>query len=307
MSIDGTQLALCALGAFYAFAGHVATRAALTSHFVDRAIAAIEGKAVSRTESAQNYWLLSAAALVLASGVALLFLLDIAAWLFLASAIGQALYLFWLAPRYFDAADPPDASGRRRSINAFGIYLVATALVMWALAEDKLRSWQEVGVPLVALSAAVVLAHIGYVIWSIARAPACAPLGFASFAGADQEDSEVAHRDPSQSTRIKVMADYHAYALWALDDDTYGDFPPEQLGLSTDLVKDLKDWAEAFTESYDLDDPCVSRWSAAEQAAHEATGRALAIRLAREKPDRRIYILDSDGGGVVEVMADEEF
>lgn len=305
MSVDGIQLALCALGAFYAFAGHVATRAALTFHFVDRAIAAIEGEAVSRAETAQSYWLLSAAALVLASGVALLFLIDIAAWLFLASAIGQALYLFWLAPRYFDAADPPDAAGRRRSINAFVIYVVATALVMWALAEGELRSWQEVGLPVAALPAAVVLAHVGYVILTIAGSPACTPMGFASLAGADLDESEDPHRDPSQSTRIKVMADYHAYTLWALDDDTYGDFPPEQIGLSPDLVKELKTWAEAFTDSYNPADPCVSRWSTAEQRAHEDMGRVLAIRVAREKPDRRIYILGADSSDLIEIKPQE--
>ncbi len=115
MSFDGVKLRLCALGAFYAFAGHVATRAALTSHFVDRAIAAIEGKQVSRVERLQSYWLLSAAALVLASGVTLLFLVDVAAWLFLASAAGQALYLFISrlaisTPRILRM--PPAAAGR---------------------------------------------------------------------------------------------------------------------------------------------------------------------------------------------------
>lgn len=304
MSVDGIQLALSALGAFYAFAGHVATRAALTSHFVDRAIAAIEVKTVSRTETAQSYWLLSAAALVLAGGVALLFLVDVASYLFLASAAGQALYLYFLAPRYFDAADPPDAAGRGRSINAFAIYLAATALVIWGEAAGKLRSWQDVDWPLAALPAAVVLAHIGYVIWTIASSPANASssaLGFAREADWDGGESEGTYRDPSQSTRIKVMADYYTHPLWALDDDTYGDFSPEQLGLSPALSKDLEDWAEAFTSSLDPDNPGESRWSEADRGAHDAMARPLAVRVAREKPDRRVYVLDRETADVVEI------
>lgn len=305
MSFDGVKLGLCALGAFYAFAGHVATRAALTSHFVDRAIAAIEGKQVSRIERLQSYWLLSAATLVLASGVTLLFLGDIAAWLFLASAAGQAFYLFYLAPRYFDAEDPPDAGGRRRSINAFVIYLVAAALVLWALSAGKLTSWREEEWPFIALPAAVIAGHVGYVAWTIAGAPACAPAN--AFAGprSDAKPADMPDRDPSKSTRIKVMADYYTHPLWAIDDDLFGDFPPEQLALTAELTRDLNAWAEAYTSSLDPDDPAASVWSDAERGAHEAMARALAVRLAREKPDRRFYILEPDADGVVEVKADE--
>lgn len=305
MSFDGVKLGLCALGAFYAFAGHVATRAALTSHFVDRAIAAIEGKHVSRVERLQSYWLLSAATLVLASGVTLLFLIDIAAWLFLASAVGQSLYLFYLAPRHFDIEDPPDAAGRRRSINAFLIYLVATTLVVWALSDDKLTSWQEAEWPFIALPAAVTAAHVGYVAWIIARSPTCAPVNTLVSLRPDASPDDTVDREPSRSTRIKVMADYYTHPLWAIDDDLYGDFPPEQLDLSPELARDLNDWADAFTLSLDPDEPGASRWSDAERSAHEAEGRTLAVRLAREMPDRRIYIRDPEADVVVEIKADE--
>lgn len=301
--MSGVEVALCALGAFYVFAGYVATRAALMSHVIDRAIAAIACKAVSRIEVAQTYWLLSAAALVLAGGVTLLFLIDIAAWIFLASTIGQAVYLFYLAPRYFDVADPPDATGRSRSTNAFVVYLVATALVLWALAAGRLTSWRALDWPLAALAVAVVLAHIGYVVWSIAGPPARASSS-SQPGGEDADVSEVPSRDPSQSMRIKIMADYYCHPLWALDDDTYGDFPPEQLELSPELAEDLNRWAEAFTNSLHPDDPGASLWSQAERSAHEMEGRALAIRVAREKPDRRIYILDPSSAELVEIEAE---
>lgn len=297
MGLDGTDVLLWVIGAFYAFAGHVATRAALTSHFVDCAIAAIEGKQPGRIEVAQNYWLLGAAALVLAGGAALLFMLDIAAWLFAASAVGQAIYLFGLAPLYFDRNDPPDPDGRRRSTNAFLIYLLATSLVLWALANDKLTRWDEAGWLPIVIPAAIVAAHVAYVLWTIASAPLSAPVFGRHHADAEM-DSDAPAADVSQSTAIKVMADYYAYPLWAADEGLYGDFPPEQLGLSAELTSALNDWAEAFTSSLDPDRPGESRWSGEQHRAHEAEARELAVRLARERPDRRIFIMDRDAGTV---------
>lgn len=305
MSVDGVQIALCVMGAFYAFAGYVATRAALTSHFVDRAIAAIGGTMPSRMETAQSYWLLAAATLVFAGGVSLLLLVDIAAWLFLASAAGQALYLFHFAPRYFDTEEAPDPIGRRRSTNAFVVYLVATALVAWALSAGKLTHWQEAGWPLLALLAAATAVHVGYVIRTLRGSPADAPALAMPRADWAADDPDTPGRDPSQSKRIKVMADYCAHPLWALDEDSYGDFPPEHLGLSPELARDLNAWAEDFTSSLDPDNPGESLWSEDQRKVHEAKARPLAVRLAREMPDRMIYVMDFDAG-VVEVRADEE-
>lgn len=301
MAIDGIKIALCTVGAFYAFAGYVATRAALTSHFVDLAIVAIAAKRPSRTETAQSYWLLSAATLVLAGGVALLFLLDVAAWLFVATALGQAVYLFYLAPRVFDLEDAPDAAGRRSTTNAFVIYLVATAFVVWALSAGKLTRWQDAGWPVLALCATLVAAHVGYVIRTLARSPTAKDT-VPAFAGGEANDGP--SRDPSECTRIKVMADYHCHPLWALDEDLYGDFAPEMLDLSPGLTHDLNAWADDFTSSMNPDDPATSLWSDADRKAHEARARQLAVRLARERPDRMIYIMDPEIG-VVEVKADE--
>lgn len=296
------EVLLCVVGAFYAFAGYVATRAGLTSHFVDRAIAAIGGKKPSPVDTAQSYWLLSAATLVLAGGVALLVLLDIAVWLFLASAAGQAMYLFVVAPRYFDVADPPDSRGRRQSTNAFIIYLAATAFVVWAAATGKLVSGQQLGW-LLAVPAAAVIAHIAYVVWTLAsaRTTRTPPL----FTGLSPEGHDADGRDRAQCTRIKVMADYDTHPLWALDEDLYGDVPPEKLNLSPELTRDLNAWAEAYSSSLNREDPADSLWSDQEFATHEAMARPLAVRLARERPDLMIYVLDREVG-VVEVHGDEE-
>ncbi len=131
-TIELTDIFLRAMGAFYAFAGVVATRVGLTSHFLDQAIAAIAAKKPTRAENAQAAWLLAGAAMVLVAGVLLLAGLELAAWAFLATAAAQATYIYYVAPRYFDVADPPDARGRQQTTNAFVIFSAATAFVVWA-------------------------------------------------------------------------------------------------------------------------------------------------------------------------------
>jgi hypothetical protein len=294
-----TEVVLCIVGAFYAFAGYVATRAALTSHFMDRAIAAIACKKPSAEDIAQTYWLLAAATVVLAGGIALVFLLESAVWLFLASAAGQAFYLLVLAPRYFDVVDPPDPRGRRQTTNAFIIYLAATAFVVWAWQRGKLLGWHELGW-LIAVPVAAVLAHLSYIAWTLKRSTSAKTS--ASFGGPTSEGAE--SRDPTQSKRIKVMADYDCHPLWSLDEDTYGDFPPEALGLSPELTGDLNAWAESYSASLNRDDPSESLWTQEQFAAHDALARPLAARLARERPDLMIYVMDRELG-VLEVHGDE--
>jgi hypothetical protein len=302
-----TEVLLCVVGAFYAFAGYVATRAALTSHFLDRAIAAIACKKPSSAEVRLTYWLLSAATLVLAGGVALAFLLDVAPWLFVASAAGQALYLFVLAPRYFDVEDPPDPRGRQQSTNAFVVYLAATAFVVWAAATDKLVTWQDLGW-LLAVPATAVAAHLAYIVWTLAGSRSVkAPSLFGGEPPDDVQDQDydAIVRERALSKRIKLMADYDSHPLWALDEDIYGDVPPEHLGLSPELTRDLNAWAEAYSSSLNRENPAESLWSDEQFAAHEAMARPLAVRLARERPDLMIYVMDRDVG-VVEVHGDDE-
>ena len=49
--MDATEIFLCAVGAFYVFAGWVATRAALTSRLLDQALGAISGRTPRRIET----------------------------------------------------------------------------------------------------------------------------------------------------------------------------------------------------------------------------------------------------------------
>jgi len=303
-SVELTDIFLRIIGAFYAFAGFVATRAGLTSHFFDRAIAAISMKAPSRVETAQTVWLIAASAIVLAGGVLLLAGLELAAWVFVASALGQAAYIFVLAPLFFDREDPPDPRGRRQTTNAFVIFLAATAFIAWAAWRGRLTALDQATiVELGAVAAALGLyaAYVARVLW-------WQPQKQASTGWNSLSDASTAPGAPERplhlSKRIKLMAEYGCDPLWALDEDLYGCFPAEDLGLSPELAAAIDVWGEAYQDAFDADDPAKSLWSEEQHIAHHAAGRRLAGRLKRERPDLMVYVLEPDTG-IVEVQADE--
>jgi hypothetical protein len=154
------SILLALIGAFYVFAGLVSARAGMTSRLLDQAISAITLERTSRVELVRMRINFATAALVFLGGALLLFQLDLALWVFLACAALQAAYLFGIAPRWLDPEDPPSASGRRQSINAFVIYIAATALVAWGAGTGKLTPiaqapWWTI--------AAVAAASAGYV------------------------------------------------------------------------------------------------------------------------------------------------
>jgi hypothetical protein len=299
LTFDISQFMLRLLGAFYAFAGYIAGRAALTSRFMDLAIAAIGATRPDPIETRRSLWLLSGSLMILAGGAALILLLDIAPWLFIASSIGQAVYLFVLAPRYFDLVDPPDERGRRQTTNAFVIYVAVTALVLWAAVTNRLTPWDEVPWPLLAAAAVTLAAYTVYLLRGFFQ-----PLKPAGPIGDVGSRGETWSEDPAQSHSIKVMADYDSHPLWALDPGVVGNFAPEDLGLSEELARDLNEWAAAFNSFLDRDNPAESLASPQQQSAHEAQGRQLSIRLARERPDLEIYAFQSDIG-VARVYAED--
>ena len=302
-TIELTDVVLRIIGAFYAFGGFVATRAGLMSQFLDQAIAAIALKKPPHTETAQNAWMIATAALVLIGGVLLLAGLQFAAWVFVASSLGQAAYLYYVAPRFFDGENAPDGGGRRASTNAFVIYSAATAFILWAAYRGRLVTLDEASTPALIAVGAGLLLYAGYVaraLWWSPRKHGGGLLGAAS----ENAAGDWPHDDPSlhraESNCVKLMADYMCDPLWALDDGLYGSFAPEHLGLSQELSADINAWGAAYDSSFDPDDPGVSRWSEAQHQAHTADGRKLAVRLKRERPDLMVYVLDGETG-VVEV------
>jgi hypothetical protein len=300
--MDIADIGLRLVGAFYVFAGYIATRAALTSHILDKALAAIGGKGLARVEIATTVWHLVAAALVLASGLALLLRLELALGLFVASALGQAAYIFVVAPLWFDREDPPDPAGRRQTINAFVIYSAVTALVAWASLRGLLLDWRDLPGLLLALPGAVFAVHILYVLKTLYW-PADGERGqsrFASpFGGPDEPQ-----RPPHQSKRVKLMAEYGSHPLWALDHDTDGDVSPAELGLSEELTRDLIAWGERHGGGLNRIDEPSRPWTEADFAAHEAEARPLAIRLVRERPDLTVFVLEPEIG-IVEVRPED--
>lgn len=299
--MDGTDIALRFVGAFYTFAGFVATRAALMSSFLDYAIAQIGMQKISTRERVQTAWLMAAAAGVFASGLALLLLLDVALWLFLISALGQAVYLVVLAPYYFDVEDPPDAKGRQGSTNAFVLYGAVTAIVIAAFSAGKLRPLASITPIEQALGTTLLAAFTWYVVssqWKLNRpSPGAWPL-----ASADEFDDDDQPRDWSALKRVKVMADYHCFPLWSLD-GPYTDIDPRVLGLPDDLASALVRWSDAYTASLNDDDPANSHWSEDQFLTHEADGHKLAVRLKRARPDLMVYVLEPVTG-VVEIHDD---
>ena len=295
--MDVVDLLLRLIGAFYVFAAYMAARAGVMSLLIDRAIAAISLEQPARADILKAYWLLAASVLVMASGATLLFLLDVAVWAFLASALGQAIYLFVLAPRYFDAEEPPDEVGRRQTINAFTIYLVATAFVVWAFGDGRLSSVAVASWVALAGSSALVVALVGYIMKNSGGAASDtqhAPLQ--NLRDDDEWDISQQPSGLSGPKSVKVMADYDCHPLWLSHNGFESNVSAAELGLSSELTRDLNEWAQAFDSALNRDDPATSLWSDEEHGAHMRLGRPLAERLARERPDLVVHVLDPDRG-----------
>jgi hypothetical protein len=305
-TIELTDIFLRLVGAFYAFAGVVATRAGMMSHFLDRALAAITMKKPSRVETAQTAWLLVSSALVLLGGVLLLAGLAPALVVFAASAAGQAAYIFVVAPRFFDRDDPPDTRGRQQTTNAFVLYLAATAFIGWAWWRGRLTPLGEATAFELGAVGAALLLYAWYVARTMWWTPRKSSAGvWGSSPNDDDVDPEpyVPTRPLHTSQRIKLMADYGCDPLWAMDDDIYGCFPPEELDLPESLSADINAWAARFETAFDPNDPTVG-WSEEEALAHEADGRRLAVLIKRERPELTVFAFTS-AIGVIEVNADE--
>jgi hypothetical protein len=307
--MDGTDIALRVIGAFYALAGLVTARMGLTSNLVDHAIAAIAMQKPDRIEIHRTIWLLSLSTLTFASGVCLMLMLAPAVWLFVVCAFVQALYFVVLGPYYFDAKEPPDPLGRRRSINAFVIYCAATAFVVWAAYVGRLIPIPYASGWLLGAAAAAITLHVGYII----RHMLFPPKRKSAFGDFDDgvasdfiDDTPLDQTGlPASSKRFKLMADYGTFPLWAMDDGLIGDFSPQDLGASEELTADLWAWANDFELSLNADDPMDSRWTADRHRQHVTEGLALARRIKRELPEREVFVHDGSGA-LIEVTTDHQ-
>ena len=309
--MDGFGIALRVIGAFYVIAGYFTARAALTSSLIDEAIAAISMKKTERVEQHRTLWLLTLSVLFFAGGVCLMLLLAPAAWLFAISALVQILFFLFLGPYYFDVADPPPPEARQRSINAFVVFCAATLITIWAAYTGRLTKLTDATPLLWGSAAAAIVLHVGYILRHTIMPPKREP-AFSGFSGNDNSDDGGATTDQPDDTggdiadsrRIKLMADYGCYPLWALDAGKIGNFSPYYLYVSLELENDLWAWAAEFDMSLNADDPANSKWSAERHREHIEQGLALARRIKGELPDREVFALDT-GGNLTEITTSD--
>lgn len=127
------------VGLFYVFGGLMVLRAARMERFLDDAIARIslQKAAPEATDRLRLVSMFAIAILTLVSGALLVFLLRPAVYAFLANAAVQGAYLAW-ARKALPPTDTDSGRGRRRTTNAFVIWLVMTALVLLLFEQGRL-------------------------------------------------------------------------------------------------------------------------------------------------------------------------
>ena len=83
--------------------------------------------------------------------------------------------------------------------------------------------------------------------------------------------------------RIKLMADYDCYPLWSMEPDHVGNINPKTLSLSPETKLRLQQWAKAYDETLNRDDPASSGFKNEDDAvAFEEEGLHLWQRLRQE-------------------------
>lgn len=292
--MSGIDVALRLLGAFYIVAGLLVVRAFAMSRLLDHALQRLAGVKQGRAEAIRAAWNVATAILTFAGGVALVLLWDGAAALFAASLAWQGLYIGWVAPRLLDPTDPPDPAGRQQSINASAIYSAATGWVLWAWWHERLVAWGDLPAGPVVAGAVSIAFMAGYVVWAGLRPP---QFGSGSRLGTFSNPDDVGDHgfDPASARQIKVMAEIDSHPLWVMDDGRHFDVPPSALGLSDDLGRDLVRWSDAYAACFEIGD---ARRQDACLVQHAAEGRRLAERLAEERPDIEVLVLEAGIGAV---------
>ena len=118
-----------AVGLFYLLGGVLTLRAGQVEAFLDSALTLIDLRRPEGPERLRGWSMMAIGVLTAASGLTLLLLSRWAVVAFLANAALQAAYLAWAA-RALPATDLASTLGRRRTRNAFAVWLVMTGLVL---------------------------------------------------------------------------------------------------------------------------------------------------------------------------------
>lgn len=82
---------------------------------------------------------------------------------------------------------------------------------------------------------------------------------------------------------IKLMAEYSAYPLWSLEDESIGPINPEVLPLKQEIILQLMKWAEKYDAQLNIVDPTQSNWfNEQELLEFEKEGVYLWMQLRKE-------------------------
>jgi hypothetical protein len=176
------------------------------------------------------------------------------------------------------------------------------------------------------LAVGIVGAVVAYLVSSFFRrrsppstAVASQPSGQAAFTAVS--------RDSSRLTKVKLVPSYGYQPLATLDHDVvegiepdrlvltarlndgldawrdnYGEIAPEDLNLSADLCRALNDWNWDYQSFFNEIDPTEPHCTPEHEAAHQAEGRDLALRVQQERPDLTVFVAEP-GGDLVEIRA----
>lgn len=275
------DIALRLVGAFYILAAPLIIHAGASTLFLTRAINAISMK-VSKADQVEEQrirFLFAMALLTGAGGILLAARLDLAFWVFVANAAIYALYLYWLAPRYFDRWDEPDDKGRRQTRNAFIVYLVATAIVASAWRSGALRPVAAEHPAVLAICAAAFAGLVYYAFRSLRLARPIAPV-----ATAETDDFEPQITMPE---RMVLTPSWIGNGL--VDAETGEQVWIYGVGLPHQLVHAITEWLGLFRQCADPDDP----WrrdllDPADRARVEEAGRLVYEALVKEFGQERV-------------------
>ncbi|TAF12203.1 MAG: hypothetical protein EAZ77_00455 [Nostocales cyanobacterium] len=101
--------------------------------------------------------------------------------------------------------------------------------------------------------------------------------------------------------KIKLMADYGCDPLWWADVDKVGNIDPARLPLSKETINRLRNWALAYNETLNWQDPANSPDLSPEaEAAFETEGISLWKQLQKElAPNYEVVYFSETLGKIV--------
>ncbi len=284
------------LGVFYLFAGFVILRRVAMDRLLDQAIAQLSCKPPPRDEVTQSRLLTIGACLTFASGAALATLSSWSLALFIANALFQSGYLIW-AQRRKPPQNVDEQKGRRATINAWVLYLIATAFVGLCTQQGILRPWtflpESARHPWV--EPVVIGALTGLLAWRHLRTGNLKPsprYDLEPTSGALDDDTPLSEPPlPSPSDRLRLAPEDGCWPLW--NHETGDNLDPARLPLPPDLVEQLMRWDATYQAAFDPSNPTAIVFPTRDaETAFRAEGKSLEIALRTVWPGGVVLRLD---------------